>query len=49
MSKDLVQQQFGANAAAYLTSTVHAKGASLARLEMRILFEIFFNSSAALF
>ena len=32
MSKDLVQQQFGANAAAYLTSTVHAKGASLARL-----------------
>ena len=32
MSKDLVQQQFGANAANYLTSTVHAKGASLARL-----------------
>lgn len=32
MSKELVQQQFGANAAAYLTSTVHAKGASLARL-----------------
>ena len=32
MSKDLVQQQFGANAAAYLTSSVHAKGASLARL-----------------
>ncbi len=32
MSKTLVQQQFGANAAAYLTSTVHAKGASLARL-----------------
>jgi ubiquinone/menaquinone biosynthesis C-methylase UbiE len=32
MSKDLVQQQFGANAAAYATSTVHAKGASLARL-----------------
>ena len=30
--KELVQQQFGANAAAYLTSTVHAKGASLARL-----------------
>jgi len=32
MSKELVQQQFGANAAAYLTSAVHAKGASLARL-----------------
>ncbi|MFM9939009.1 MAG: class I SAM-dependent methyltransferase [Hyphomicrobiaceae bacterium] len=32
MSKSLVQQQFGANAANYLTSTVHAKGASLARL-----------------
>ncbi len=32
MSKDLVQQQFGANAANYLTSTVHAKGASLGRL-----------------
>ena len=32
MSKDLIQQQFGANAAAYLTSAVHAKGASLARL-----------------
>jgi ubiquinone/menaquinone biosynthesis C-methylase UbiE len=32
MSKDLVQQQFGANAAAYATSAVHAKGASLARL-----------------
>lgn len=32
MSKELVQQQFGANAANYLTSTVHAKGASLARL-----------------
>jgi ubiquinone/menaquinone biosynthesis C-methylase UbiE len=32
MSKELVQQQFGANAAAYLTSTVHANGASLARL-----------------
>lgn len=31
-NKDLVQQQFGANAAAYLTSAVHAKGASLARL-----------------
>ena len=32
MTKDLVQQQFGAHAAAYATSTVHAKGASLARL-----------------
>lgn len=32
MSKSLIQQQFGANAAAYATSAVHAKGASLARL-----------------
>src|SRR5215510_9306880 len=32
MNKSLVQQQFGAHAAAYSTSTVHAKGASLARL-----------------
>jgi ubiquinone/menaquinone biosynthesis C-methylase UbiE len=32
MSKTLVQQQFGANAANYSTSAVHAKGASLARL-----------------
>ena len=32
MSKSLVQQQFGAHAAAYATSVVHAKGASLARL-----------------
>ncbi|MBK8901898.1 MAG: methyltransferase domain-containing protein [Anaerolineaceae bacterium] len=32
MSKAKVQQQFGANAAAYATSTVHAKGYSLARL-----------------
>ena len=32
MSKDLIQQQFGANAANYLTSSVHAKGASLGRL-----------------
>lgn len=32
MTKDLVQQQFGAHAAAYATSTVHAKGASLGRL-----------------
>ncbi|MCA9917809.1 MAG: methyltransferase domain-containing protein, partial [Anaerolineales bacterium] len=32
MSKQKVQQQFGANAAAYATSTVHAKGYSLARL-----------------
>ena len=31
-AKDLVQQQFGANAANYVTSGVHAKGASLARL-----------------
>ena len=30
--KSLVQSQFGQNAANYLTSTVHAKGASLARL-----------------
>jgi ubiquinone/menaquinone biosynthesis C-methylase UbiE len=32
VSKTLVQQQFGANAANYTTSAVHAKGASLARL-----------------
>lgn len=32
MTKSLVQQQFGAHAAAYSTSTVHAKGASLSRL-----------------
>jgi ubiquinone/menaquinone biosynthesis C-methylase UbiE len=32
MSKSLVQQQFGAHAAAYATSAVHAKGASLGRL-----------------
>jgi ubiquinone/menaquinone biosynthesis C-methylase UbiE len=32
MSKTLVQHQFGANAANYSTSVVHAKGASLARL-----------------
>lgn len=32
MSKQKVQQQFGANAAAYATSPVHAKGHSLARL-----------------
>jgi ubiquinone/menaquinone biosynthesis C-methylase UbiE len=31
-SKSLVQRQFGANAANYATSKVHAKGASLARL-----------------
>ena len=30
--KEKVQQQFGQNAAAYATSTVHAKGASLGRL-----------------
>jgi ubiquinone/menaquinone biosynthesis C-methylase UbiE len=32
MAKSLVQQQFGAHAAAYATSVVHAKGASLGRL-----------------
>jgi SAM-dependent methyltransferase len=32
MTKSLVQQQFGLHAAAYATSTVHAKGASLGRL-----------------
>ena len=32
MTKEQVRQQFGANAAAYATSKVHAKGASLARL-----------------
>ena len=32
MSKALVQQQFGAHAANYVTSVVHARGASLARL-----------------
>lgn len=32
MSKSLVQRQFGAHAAAYATSAVHAKGASLARV-----------------
>ncbi|MEM7114970.1 MAG: methyltransferase domain-containing protein [Chloroflexota bacterium] len=32
MSKKKVQEQFGTNAAAYATSKVHAKGASLARL-----------------
>lgn len=32
MNKSLVQQQFGANAANYATSRVHAKGASLVRL-----------------
>ena len=32
MTKSLVQQQFGAHVAAYPTSAVHAKGASLARL-----------------
>ena len=30
--KNLVRQQFGASAAAYVTSAVHAQGASLARL-----------------
>jgi len=32
MSKELVQKQFGTNAAAYVTSAVHAKGDSLKRL-----------------
>ncbi len=32
MHKNLVQEQFGANAAKYATSKVHAKGASLGRL-----------------
>lgn len=32
MSRELVQKQFGAHAAAYATSAVHAKGASLARV-----------------
>lgn len=32
MGKEIIQQQFGANAASYATSKVHAKGASLARL-----------------
>jgi SAM-dependent methyltransferase len=32
MNKSLVQQQFGAHAASYATSPVHAKGASLGRL-----------------
>ena len=32
MSKELVRQLFGANAANYVVSDVHAKGASLARL-----------------
>lgn len=32
MSKSLVQSQFGANARNYVTSAVHAKGASLGRL-----------------
>ena len=32
MPKSLVEQQFGPNAAAYATSAVHAKGASLPRM-----------------
>lgn len=32
MPRSLVQQQFGAHASAYVTSAVHAKGASLARV-----------------
>jgi ubiquinone/menaquinone biosynthesis C-methylase UbiE len=31
-SRDLVKEQFGAHAASYITSTVHAQGESLARL-----------------
>ena len=31
-NKDTVRQQYGAHAAAYVTSAVHAKGASLARV-----------------
>ena len=36
MTKQQVQEQFGANAAAYVTSTVHAQGASLTRLVERV-------------
>lgn len=36
MSKQQVQQQFGANAAAYVSSPTHAQGASLARLVERV-------------
>jgi len=36
MSKQLVREQFGANAAAYVSSPVHAQGASLARLVERV-------------
>jgi ubiquinone/menaquinone biosynthesis C-methylase UbiE len=32
MSKQLVREQFGANAATYVSSSVHAQGASLARM-----------------
>lgn len=32
MSKSIIREQFGANAAAYITSQPHAQGASLARL-----------------
>ncbi len=32
MTKDLIQQQFGANAEAYVNSKLHARGASLQRL-----------------
>lgn len=32
MTKDLIRDQFGTNASAYLTSPTHAQGASLARL-----------------
>lgn len=36
MSKQLVRDQFGANAAAYVSSPTHAQGASLARLVERV-------------
>lgn len=38
-SKDLNREQFGANAANYATSTVHAKGASLGRMVELINFQ----------
>lgn len=37
MSKELVQQQFGANAAAYVDSAPHARGASLSRLVQLVM------------
>lgn len=36
MSKSIIKEQFGANAAAYVTSKPHAKGASLVRLVERV-------------